>query len=150
MASKAALWPAATSPRRAPHAPPCAPASAADDVADGEDVRHVGAHLRIDVDETAVGDDDAGLLGADLLAVRRAAGGLQDHVVTHGLGRRGAFALELDPQAIFLGVDGAVLVLSMMRSKRWAFCFSHLHGVGRALHQAVHHLDDVNLAPSVE
>jgi hypothetical protein len=53
----------------------------ADEVADGEDVRHVGAHLGIDRDEAAVGDDDARLVGGDLLAVRRTAGGLQDHVV---------------------------------------------------------------------
>ena len=37
----------------------------ADDVADGEDVGTL-VHLRIDVDEAAVGDDDASLLGADL------------------------------------------------------------------------------------
>ena len=42
----------------------------ADDVADGEDVRHVGAHLLVDLDEAAVGHRDAGLVGADLLAVR--------------------------------------------------------------------------------
>ena len=58
-------------PQRAPHAPPFVRQHrlADDDIADGEDVRHVGAHLRIDVDEAAVGDDDARLLGADLLAV---------------------------------------------------------------------------------
>jgi hypothetical protein len=39
----------------------------ADDVADGEDVRHVGAHLGIDRDEAAVGDDDARLVGAIFL-----------------------------------------------------------------------------------
>jgi hypothetical protein len=60
----------------------------ADDVADGEDVRHVGAHLGIDRDEAAVGDDHAGLVGADLLAVGRAARGLQDHVVLDRLGAR--------------------------------------------------------------
>ena len=59
----------------------------ADDVADGEDVRHVGAHLRVDGDEAAVGDGHAGLVGGDLLAVRRAAGGLQDHVVLDRLRR---------------------------------------------------------------
>ena len=41
----------------------------ADDVADGEDVRHVGAHLDVDRDEAAVGDLDASLVGADLVAV---------------------------------------------------------------------------------
>ena len=43
----------------------------ADDVADREDVRHVGAHLVVDGDEAAIGDRDARLVGADLLAVRR-------------------------------------------------------------------------------
>jgi hypothetical protein len=31
----------------------------AHDVANGEDVRHVGAHLNVDVDEATVGNDDA-------------------------------------------------------------------------------------------
>ena len=42
----------------------------ADDVADREDVRHVGAHLHVDRDEAAVGHRHAGLVRADLLAVR--------------------------------------------------------------------------------
>ena len=44
-----------------------------DDVANGEDVRHVGAHLDIDVDEAAVGDGDTSFLGGDFFAVGRAA-----------------------------------------------------------------------------
>ena len=39
----------------------------ADDVADGEDVRHVGAHLDVDVDEAAVGDGHAALSAAIFL-----------------------------------------------------------------------------------
>jgi hypothetical protein len=42
----------------------------ADDVADGEDVGHVGSHLDIDRDEAAVSHRDAGLLGRQFLAVR--------------------------------------------------------------------------------
>jgi hypothetical protein len=38
----------------------------ADDVADGKDVRHVGAHLLVDCDEAAVAHRDARLLGVDL------------------------------------------------------------------------------------
>ena len=53
----------------------------ADDVADREDVRHVGAHLDVHRDEAAVADRDAGLLGADLVAVGAAAHGLQHQVV---------------------------------------------------------------------
>jgi hypothetical protein len=40
----------------------------ANDVADGEDVRHVGAHLDVDVDEASIGDGDTGFVGSDLLA----------------------------------------------------------------------------------
>ena len=47
----------------------------AHDVADGEDVGHVGAHLDIDVDEDTVGDGYTGFDGGDLFAVGRAAYG---------------------------------------------------------------------------
>ena len=53
----------------------------ADDIADGEDVRHVGAHLLVDFDEAAIGDGDTGLVGVDQLAIGRAADGDQHHVV---------------------------------------------------------------------
>jgi hypothetical protein len=43
----------------------------ADEVADGEDVRHIGPHLGIDVDEATVGHRHARLVGTDLVAVRR-------------------------------------------------------------------------------
>src|SRR5271154_894048 len=42
----------------------------ADDVADGEDMRNIGAHLAIDRDEAALVDSHASRLGADPLAVR--------------------------------------------------------------------------------
>ncbi len=54
----------------------------AHDVADGEDVGHVGAHLDVNVDEATVRDGHTGLLGADLLAIGRKAYGLQDQVVS--------------------------------------------------------------------
>ena len=41
----------------------------ADDVADGEDVGHVGAHLDVDVDEAAVGHGHTSFVGGDLIAV---------------------------------------------------------------------------------
>src|SRR5690606_25392328 len=59
----------------------------ADDVADGVDVRHVGAHLLVDLDEATVGNLHAGLVGVNVLAVGRAAHRLQDKVVALGLGR---------------------------------------------------------------
>ena len=60
------------------------------DVADGEDVGHVGAHLDVDVDEATVGDGDTGLVGGDLFAVGGAAYGLQDQVVHVRCGGRAA------------------------------------------------------------
>src|SRR4029078_8232433 len=45
----------------------------ADDVANGKDVRDVGAHLLVDFDETALGNGDAGLFSIDEPAVGRAA-----------------------------------------------------------------------------
>ena len=53
----------------------------ADDVANGKDVRHVGAHLLVDFDEAALGDGDAGLFRVDEPAVGRAADGDEHHVV---------------------------------------------------------------------
>ena len=64
----------------------------ANDVADGEDVRHVGAHLNVYVDEAPIGHIHTGFIGGNLLAVRRAAHGLQ-HQVIH-LRRRCALAFK--------------------------------------------------------
>ena len=50
----------------------------AHDVANGEDVGHVGAHLDVDVDEAAISHGHAGLVGGDLLAIGRAAHRLYD------------------------------------------------------------------------
>src|SRR3546814_8261584 len=59
----------------------------ADEVADGEDVRHVGAHLRVYVDEAALAHAHAGLARIELAAVRRAADGDQ-HAVERSEERR--------------------------------------------------------------
>jgi hypothetical protein len=40
----------------------------ANNVADGEDVRHVGAHLLVNGNESALTDIDARLAGIDLVA----------------------------------------------------------------------------------
>jgi hypothetical protein len=94
----------------------------ADDVADGEDVRHVGAHLHVHRDEAALVDRHAGLVGADLLAVGRAAHGLQHQVVeAFALGAVQAFEHHAD--AVGRGLGATVLVFSMMLSKRGAFIF---------------------------
>ena len=117
----------------------------ADHVADGEDVRRAGAHLRIDGDETAVADGDAGLLGGDLLAVGRATGRLQDHVVAHGFGR-GGFAFEADVEAVVLGLDADCLGLEHdLVETVGVLLLPHLDRVAvRALHHRVEHFDDVD------
>jgi hypothetical protein len=91
----------------------------ADDVADGVDVRDIGSQLRIDGDEAALIDGDAGLFGGELLAVRRAADGDQHEVEAL------AFVVAVGHLDAF-GVAAAATtpVLSRMRSKRWAFFFS--------------------------
>ena len=53
----------------------------AHNVADGEDVRHVGAHLDVLIDETTIRDGHTGFLRRDFLAVGGAAYRLQDQVV---------------------------------------------------------------------
>jgi len=50
----------------------------AHDVADGEDVRHIGAHLDVDVDEATVGYRNTRPIRCYPLSFGRAANGLQD------------------------------------------------------------------------
>src|SRR5690606_31834850 len=76
-----------------------------DDIADGEDVRYVGAHLRIDVDETALAHAHAGLVGIDLLPVRTAAHGHQHAVVDRALGDAVAFEAAADAVLLRPGLD---------------------------------------------
>ena len=66
----------------------------ADDVADGEDVLHVRAHLLVDGDEAALVDLHAGGVGADGGAIGPPSHGDEDLV--EGVGRRGAGAVEAD------------------------------------------------------
>src|SRR5689334_21734484 len=70
----------------------------AHDVADRKDMRHVGTHLPVDVDEAPVGHGDTGLVGADLLAIRASADRHQHEVVDLRSGRR-LLALEADLDA---------------------------------------------------
>ena len=57
----------------------------ANDIADREDMRHVGAHLLIDGDEAAVTDGNARSFGLDRLPVRASANRDQNHVIDLGL-----------------------------------------------------------------
>ena len=49
----------------------------AHDVADGEDLGHIGAHLDVHIDGAAVCDGHTRLVGRNLLAIGRAAHGLK-------------------------------------------------------------------------
>ena len=117
----------------------------ADDVADREDVRHVGAHLLVDGDEAAVAHRDARLLGADLLAVRAAPDRDQHQVVELRLGRR-LLALEahLDAVRRRLGRHRLGLQHDLVEAAR-VLLFPDLDQVAvGARHQAVEHLDHVD------
>src|SRR2546423_15374033 len=96
----------------------------ADDIADGVDVRHVGAHLIVGRDESAVGHHDAGLVGADLFPF-----GLrptESRTMSYGCAFGGACSpSKLTYTASFLASMATVLVLSMTRSKRCLFILSH-------------------------
>ncbi len=77
----------------------------ADDVADGEDVRDIGAHLVVHRDEPPVGHRHAGLLGGDLPAVRAAPHRHQHQIVDLRLRWR-LLAFEADPDALGCGLGG--------------------------------------------
>ena len=85
----------------------------ADDVADGVDVRHVGAHLLVHRDEAALVDLHAGGFGVDRLAVRAASHRHQDAVVD--LRRRRAFAFEGDLKPFWQRLDFGDLGLQQDR-----------------------------------
>jgi methyl-accepting chemotaxis protein len=119
----------------------------ADDVADGEDVRHVGAHLDVHVDEATLRHGHAGFLGGDLLAVGGAAHGLQHQVV--GL-RRGSGATllgwckrDLDAFGRGLGAHGLGLEHDVVEALG-VHLLPDLDEVAvGTLHQAVEHFDHV-------
>ena len=119
----------------------------ANDVADGEDVRDVGAHLDIDVDEATVRDGNTGLFCRDLLAVGCAPDRLQHQIVglrcrrrTTLLGRR---ECHLNALRRGLGTDGLGFQHDVVKAWR-VHLLPDLHEVAiRALHQAVEHFDHV-------
>ncbi len=76
----------------------------AHDVANGEDVRHVGAHLNVDVDEAAVGHSHACFFSGEFFAVGRAAHGLQ-HQVVHLRRWGGNSSYLLNPHAPRIAQD---------------------------------------------
>ena len=73
----------------------------ANDIADGKNVWHVGAHLRVHIDEAAIRHHDTRTVRADFLAIRRTTDAHQHHVVAHGFFGC-AFTFEGDINAILL------------------------------------------------
>jgi hypothetical protein len=49
-----------------------------DDVTDGKDVGHIGAHMDVDINEAAAGHGHARFVGGNLFAIERAAYGLKN------------------------------------------------------------------------
>ncbi|OQC07498.1 MAG: hypothetical protein BWX79_01871 [Alphaproteobacteria bacterium ADurb.Bin100] len=119
----------------------------ADDVADGEDVGHVGAHLDVDVDEATVRDRHAGLVGSDLLAVGRAAHGLQHQVVELGCGGSAALFRWRKGHFDAFGQGACRDGLGLEHDVVEALGVHLLPDLDQvavgALHQAVHHFDHV-------
>ncbi len=123
----------------------------ADDIADGEDVRHVGAHLFVHSDKAIVIDRNAGILGADQFAVGAAADGDQHAVInfdTAGGFRVAVDALEAHMDAVFfrlhggdLGIQHDFLETLFHALLQWA----HQIAVA-ALNQAVGEFDDADFA----
>src|SRR5450830_601080 len=97
----------------------------ADQIADGKNVRHVGAHLAVDRDEAAICHGHAGLVSGDLLAVRAAADGHQHQVVDLRFGALApaSAASKVTLMPSFNASTPTVLVFNMMLSKRFSLNF---------------------------
>ena len=116
-----------------------------DDVADREDVRHVGPHLAVDRNVATLVDDDAGPVRADLPAIRRATDRLQDQVVPLRPGR-GRLAFEGGQQAVGPSLDRhrPGLQHDAVEARR-VHLLPDLDEVAVGTeHQPVEHLDDVD------
>ena len=91
---------------------------------------HVGAHLGIHRDETAVGDDDAGLGSAPIFLPLGARP--PTRIMSYLTGSAQAhFAFEGDVEAVFLGVDGHRLGLQhdLVEAAGVLLFLPHLDGV---------------------
>ena len=116
----------------------------AHDVADGKNVRHVGAHLNVHVDVAAVGHGHARFISGDFFAIGRAAHRLQHQVVQ--LRRGGALAFKRHLYALGHGAGGHGFGFQHQVVKaRGIHLLPHLHQIAVcALHQTIghfHHID---------
>ena len=116
----------------------------ADNIADGINMRHIGAHLLVHLDKAALGHGHAGFFGTNQFAVGRAAGGHQHRIVAQRLFGR-VFTLEGDINTVFFrlhghgfGVDHNVVEAVFIE------LLPHFHQIAvGALHQAVHHFHHI-------
>ena len=117
----------------------------ADDVADREDMRHVGAHLLINGDEAAVAYDNASPLGFDCPPVGGAANCHQHHLVDLGL-CWGIFTFETDPDARRCSLCRNRLGLQHdLVEPAGVFLLPHFDKIAiGAGHEAIEHLDHVD------
>ena len=102
----------------------------ANDVADGEDVQDVGAHLLFDRDEAALVDAHAGVLGVDPLAVR-----LRSFVLKHRL--KGVQPLP-GLNWINIAVSGEIEHPEVSSVPLFAFLSAHCDAAVEALPAAAH------------
>ena len=122
----------------------------ADDVTDGKNVRYIGAHLRVHVNETALAHGHTGLVRADQQAIRCATDGDQYQVVTLRFGRCGGLLIglgECDVDAVVVGLNrhGFGVDIDVFKTMGIVFLPDLDEVTIRALHQAVHHLYHVDL-----
>ena len=120
----------------------------ANDVTDGENMRYVGAHLCIDVDEAALGHSHARFIRVNQQTIRRTTDGDQHHVVALRFGWGGGLLVGFfkgDVDAVVFGFDryGFGVDVHIVKAVGIVFlpdfdCFA----IG-ALHQAVHHFNYV-------
>ena len=117
----------------------------ANNVADREDMRHVGAHLLIDGDEAAVAYDNASPLGFDCPPVGGAANCHQHHLVDLGLRRR-TLTFETDPDASRCSLCRNRLGLQHdLVEPAGVFLLPHFDKIAIcAGHEAIQHLDHVD------
>ena len=119
----------------------------AHDVANGEDVRHVGAHLDVHVDKATVRHGHAGFVGGKFFAVGRAAHGLEHQIVDLRCrsGAAGFGAFERDFNAFGQGACGHGLGFEQLQVKALGVhLLPDLDQVAvRALHEAIHHFHHI-------
>ena len=116
----------------------------ANNIANRENVGHVGPHLSINLDETAVGDHDTRTVGRNLFTIGCPTNGLQHQVIALRL-FRGALAFKRHINAVFFsdGTDGFRLEHQVVKTMAVHFLPDFDEIAVRALHQTVLHLNDI-------